>query len=140
MVTFDLVFRTRTRMLTRPIIARILRYATRVAPTSMHLSIAFIDDRVMSKWNMLYRHIPFSTDVLSFRYSPHEGEIIISAPRVRAQARTFGHSIRTEAAFLLVHGYLHLLGWDHERSHREASSMRKHEIHILQQCRFPFAR
>src|SRR5690349_25044476 len=54
------------------------------------------------------------TDVLSFEGSgDHVGDIAISWPRVVAQAEEWGHGDKEELAVLLVHGFLHLLGWDH---------------------------
>jgi len=49
----------------------------------------------------------------SERVSPHVGDIAISWPAVERQAAAYGHDASTEFALLAVHGFLHLLGWDH---------------------------
>jgi probable rRNA maturation factor len=58
----------------------------------------------------------YPTDVLSFPspFAPHLGDVAISLPRARAQARTFGHTVEREIQILMLHGVLHLLGFDHE--------------------------
>lgn len=109
-------------------------------PKQFHFSVGIITDRAMRPLNKRYRGKNAPTDVLSFRYDDQHGEIVISADRVRAQAREYGHSMRTEAAFLLVHGILHLMGWDHERSEKEAREMRRLEERTLRRCGFNYAR
>jgi probable rRNA maturation factor len=47
-------------------------------------------------------------------FAPHLGDVAISLPRARAQARTFGHTVEREIQILMLHGVLHLLGFDHE--------------------------
>jgi probable rRNA maturation factor len=78
--------------------------------------------------------------VLSFRYDDDTAEIILSAQKIRAQAKEYGHTQKMEAAFLLVHGLLHTLGWDHERSAKEAKEMRDLEVTILRRCGIECAR
>lgn len=77
------------------------------------------------------------TDILSFP-SPgvfhkqgHLGTCLICLPVVKRQAATFQHSVQEELVILLVHGVLHLLGYDHERGPRAAQVMRRWENRLL---------
>lgn len=65
--------------------------------------------------NKDYRHIDRPTDVLSFESGEEEyiGDIFVCIEKVISQANDYGHSVTREAAFLVVHGILHLLGYDH---------------------------
>lgn len=94
--------------------------------TDTELSLAFVDDEEMQRLNRDFRGQDCPTDVLSFADAckeelvmPEEapkllGDIIISVERARAQAAEFGHSLEREMAFLLVHGLLHLAGFEHD--------------------------
>lgn len=86
-------------------------------------SITFIDDRKMHEMNYKYRNIDNTTDVLSFALNDSKdnfdeqlnvlGDIFISIPRMKKQAKEYGHSEKRELSFLTIHGLLHLLGYDH---------------------------
>ena len=96
-----------------------------------HVSVAFVSEQEIKRLNATYRGKNKVTDVLSFgiaddrlqiqRPTPnanteHElGEILICYPQAQRQAREMKHSVRQELLFLLVHGLLHLNGFDHER-------------------------
>lgn len=104
------------------------------------LSVLFAGDRVMRTLNRQYRGKDRSTDVLSFsmREGPFGdlrpellGDIVISVPVAEKQARIAGHSLAREIELLLVHGLLHLLGYDHERGPAEARKMRRKEQMLL---------
>jgi probable rRNA maturation factor len=91
-----------------------------VEPTA-GLSIQISDDERLQHLNLEYLGIDAPTDVLSFPV-PFEdpetgcqyyGDIVISYPRAAAQAQTGSHSIVDELKLLVVHGILHLLGYDH---------------------------
>lgn len=89
------------------------------------ISLAFVGSGEIKKWNKLYRQKNSVTDVLSFIYSekPLDGEIIICYPKAVRQAKEKGHTVDDETEFLLVHGLLHLCGYDHEKSAREEKIM-----------------
>ncbi|KPJ85799.1 hypothetical protein AMJ57_01655 [Parcubacteria bacterium SG8_24] len=94
----------------------------------LRVDIAVTDDTAIRRLNRTYRGIDRTTDVLSFPYDEgpefvltgerggtrHLGEIVISLPRVKVQARRDGRRVRDEFALMVVHGTLHLLGFDHE--------------------------
>ncbi len=95
------------------------------------LSIALVGDQDMQRLNRDYRGLNETTDVLSFPLGEEDfGEVIISWPRAREQAREFGHSLNRELGFLLVHGILHLLGYDHQKE-EDREVMRNKEEEIL---------
>jgi probable rRNA maturation factor len=74
-------------------------------------------DADLRRLNRRFRGQDYPTDVLSFPAAPPAarlGDLAISLPRARAQAREFGHDIEHEVAILMLHGLLHLLGMDHE--------------------------
>jgi probable rRNA maturation factor len=108
------------------------------------LSLLFVNDPAIRKLNQKYRKIDAPTDVLSFPQkapvrhleSPLLGDIVISVETARRQADSLGHTLEREITFLLIHGILHLLGWDHERSPREARRMyqKQREIMKLLKC------
>lgn len=85
------------------------------------LSIAFISPRMMKKLNANYRNKNYATDVLSFSYdeemvegAPFLGEIVIASEFAANQAMHYGVPPELEFRKLLVHGTLHLMGYDHE--------------------------
>ena len=91
-------------------------------------ALIFIDDEKMRELNNEYRGIDRTTDVLSFALEDNQeielpirelGDIFISIPKMKAQAKEYGHSEKRELSFLVVHGLLHLLGYDHTRSEED---------------------
>ncbi|WP_252393418.1 rRNA maturation RNase YbeY [Hydrogenibacillus sp. N12] len=85
-------------------------------PASGEVSIVLTDDAEIHRLNRTFRGVDRPTDVLSFPMEEPEllGDIVVSIPRARAQAEEYGHSFERELFFLLVHGFYHLLGYDHE--------------------------
>jgi probable rRNA maturation factor len=117
------------------------------------LSILFVGDRDMQKLNADFRGIDKTTDVLSFPQvefgvkhlkSPLKfvsskfqssslllGDIVINVQKTAAQAEITGVTFYEEIDRLLVHGILHLLGYEHEKSSSRATAMRKKEKELL---------
>jgi probable rRNA maturation factor len=94
------------------------------------LSLVLCDDRAMHALNRRHRGIDRPTDVLAFPQSEGQpmptaskarllGDVVISIPTARRQARAAGHSALFEATMLLAHGLLHLLGFDHQTVREE---------------------
>ena len=86
------------------------------------MSIIIVDNEYIHKINKEYRNIDRETDVISFALEEDEtieepvktlGDIYISIDKVYEQAKEYGHSIKRELFFLVTHGFLHLLGYDH---------------------------
>ena len=88
-----------------------------------NFSIVFVDNEKIREINKTYRNIDKITDVISFAFEDNNnidynnmrflGEIYISIPKMEEQALSYGHSKTRELGFLVVHGLLHLLGYDH---------------------------
>ncbi|WP_307586062.1 rRNA maturation RNase YbeY [Paenibacillus wynnii] len=119
------------------------------------VDLTFVNNERIHELNRDFRGIDRPTDVLSFAmndtgedepeiiYEVEEGEeseeipnalgdIIISVTRAQEQAAEYGHSLERELGFLFVHGFLHLLGYDHQDEATEAEMMSKQE-HVLSQ-------
>ena len=113
-------------------VERVLTAAARYLKVSGEVSVSFVSDEEIHELNRFYRHVDRPTDVLSFALNeggddlelPDEvteplGDIVLSLPTAVRQSVDYGHSLRREVAFLLVHGFLHLLGFDHQESDAE---------------------
>ncbi len=111
--------------------------------TGCSLSVLVVDDRVVQRYNRVYRNQDAATDVLSFAARdgpplssdiPDElaaeldaelGDLLLALPYASRQARKHGHSLAAELQLLVVHGTLHLLGYDHDTRARQAEMWRK---------------
>jgi probable rRNA maturation factor len=107
-----------------------------LACQSCDLGVLIVDDARIHRLNARYRGIDRPTDVLAFamREGPFAnlhpevlGDVVISAETAHRQARTHRHSLAVELTHLLIHGTLHLLGYDHEVSPAAARLMRAKE-------------
>ncbi len=82
----------------------------------IEMTIVITGNAQLRKLNRQFRHIDAPTDVLSFNAdedSNYLGDIVISYPKAKAQAKDGGHPVEAELQLLVVHGVLHLLGHDH---------------------------
>jgi probable rRNA maturation factor len=89
------------------------------------ISVAFIGDQKMKEMNKTWRGKNCVTDVLSFVYEqkPLAGEIVVCYPQAVRQAGERGRAAGEEIKLLLIHGALHLVGYDHEKSLSDAKRM-----------------
>jgi probable rRNA maturation factor len=102
------------------------------------LSIVIGNNELLHELNLKYRHTDASTDVLSFPSGEVDpdtsevylGDVVISLPRAQEQAAEEGHALTEELQLLVVHGTLHLLGYDHEES-GDKMKMRARQDSIL---------
>lgn len=110
------------------------------------VSLMFTDSATVQKLNRDYRGVDEPTDVIAFYMLPqdgddssfvlppdgvtHLGEVIISYPQAAEQAGEQGHPVEQELALLIIHGILHLLGYDHEQPEEEVK-MRAREQELL---------
>lgn len=100
------------------------------------VSVTFVDNLKIKELNKTYREKDEVTDVLSFPIDEELlGEVIISLPRAVEQAEDYGHSLRREVAFLLVHGLLHILGYNH-KTDSDKNEMREAEEKLLERHGF----
>lgn len=97
------------------------------------ISIALVSDVEIKEYNRVYRNKNKVTDVLSFILDENEvlGEIVISLSQAKRQAKQNKKTIKSELQWLTVHGILHLLGYDHEKSEKEYLRQKKEEEEIL---------
>lgn len=125
------------------------------------VSLLLTNNGEIQHLNQEYRGNDKATDVLSFplldldpvdratwiaeleiNRAPGDGEVMlgdiaISVEKAEEQAEEYGHGIRRELGFLMIHGLLHLLGYDHERSQQEEQSMNAIQEAILLECSLP---
>jgi len=87
--------------------------------TKSEVSIAFVGDAKIKKLNKEYRGFDKVTDILSFDGEDNFlGELVIDYNQIKRQAKKFKHSIKYELIFILIHGLLHLIGYDDETEKR----------------------
>jgi probable rRNA maturation factor len=106
---------------------------------TQEVSITFASDRFVRRLNKKYRGFDRPTDVLAFAMREGEwteiqpqllGDVVISVDTAKKQALDLGHSLNKELAILLIHGILHLVGYDHMQP-LEAKKMQAVEKKIL---------
>ena len=100
-------------------------------------NVIIIDNDRIRELNRKYRNIDRETDVISFALEDDKtfnleeirvlGDIYISIEKARSQALEYGHSFKRELSFLAVHGFLHLLGYDHMEKEDEEIMFKKQE-------------
>lgn len=108
------------------------------------LSLTFVTDKEMRVLNKNYRNIDETTDVLSFSQIEEEdlvvqqedsvtllGDIIISVDELRQNAAYFNEEVDVELMRLVIHGILHLLGWDHTSNEATEEMLQKQEMLLL---------
>jgi len=85
------------------------------------VNIVLVTDEAIKTMNKNYRDKDYVTDVLTFPSDLEDelGDIFIAVYKAHAQAREYGHTFERELAFLVVHGILHTLGYDHETKEEE---------------------
>ena len=116
--------------------------------TKLYISITLTNPKNIQVINKSYRNVDRATDVLSFPMFEKEeiqkiikneenivedvlGDIIISVEKVEEQAKEYGHSFQRELAYMVVHGFYHLMGYDHMQE-EDKIIMRAKEENILQ--------
>jgi len=138
MITID----NQQDFLESPLLERAARYTLEIiAPekSDADLTIVLTDDQQLHELNKEYLDVDSPTDVLSFPASETDpetgsvylGDILISIPRAAQQAQTAGHPLEAEVQLLVVHGVLHLLGYDHA-SDEEKTLMWNEQAKVLE--------
>lgn len=112
-------------------------------PKSFSYALILVDDAAMKNINLTYRQLDKTTDVISFalndglpdltQFVDELGDIFISVEAVYRQAEAYGHSVQREFLFLIAHGILHLLGYDHmtPEDEKEMFDLQKELLHDL---------
>jgi len=116
--------------------------AMQVMPvTATGVTVAFVSDRTIGELNRMWRHKQGPTDVLSFPVAQEAfekleglelGDVVISVEQAARQAKENGLELETELAQLILHGLLHLCGYDHETDKGE---MNRLELRLRRQLR-----
>lgn len=94
-------------------------------------AIRFVDDEEIGRLHEIFLGDPAPTDIITFSYQPEErgGDIVISLETAGRSAAEAGWEVREELSFLLLHGLLHILGWnDQDDSSRERMLARQYDI------------
>ncbi|MCU0660511.1 MAG: rRNA maturation RNase YbeY [Candidatus Pacebacteria bacterium] len=107
-----------------------LRIKNDVLGKTYDLSIVFATPKVSQALNKQFRDKDYPTNILSFPLSKTSGELVISLAKVRAGASEFGKSYTQFLGFLLIHGMLHLKGYEH------GSTMEKYEARFAKKFGF----
>ena len=107
-------------------------------PGQAELSILFTNDEAVRRLNAHYRGKDKPTNVLSFPQpsGPLLGDVVLAAETVRAEAALAGKPLEAHMAHLIIHGFLHLLGYDH-RGEEEAEAMEAVERAALERVGIP---
>lgn len=104
---------------------------------NLEFNIIIVDNDYIHKLNRDYRKIDRPTDVITFALEDYEdiklehrmlGDIYISLDKAKSQAEEYGHSFKREICFLAVHGFLHLLGYDHMNKEDEEEMFSLQEL------------
>ncbi len=106
--------------------------------TDTSFNLIIVDNDYIHELNKNYRNIDRETDVITFALEDEDtiiigdnerilGDIYISIDRARSQAVDYGHSFLRELSFLAVHGFYHLLGYDHQTKEEEEVMFKKQE-------------
>lgn len=139
-------FKVQVRSVTihQPLLFRLVRAVlAQLGESSAEVALSFIGDRRMRRLNCRFRGKDWTTDVLAFSLREADmprisrplprplGDVVISVPQAIRQAREGRRSVDEELVALLIHGILHLCGYDHERSKMEARRMERRERMIV---------
>ena len=105
---------------------------------NVSFNLIIVDNKYIHELNKTYRNIDRETDVITFALEDDEtvvngsderilGDIYISLDKAKTQAEEYGHSLLRELSFLAVHGFYHLLGYDHQTPEEEKVMFQKQE-------------
>ena len=127
-------FFNESRLDTKPY-EKIIKGVLKKVKNKKEFNIIFVDDEEIQRINREYRKIDRVTDVISFalcddpdnQMENELGDIFIDLDQAFRQAEDYGHSITREVAFLAVHGYLHLCGYDHMTKEDEEVMFKKQD-------------
>lgn len=133
-----------------PVRSTLRRWVTATLQHDARVTIRFVDAAEGERLNRTFRGKPGATNVLTFVYDgvvhdaprdvPLAGDIVICVPVVRREAEAAQRSLRAHCAHLVVHGALHLQGFDHQLD-AQAAAMERLETKLLRRLRYrdPYA-
>ena len=102
----------------RKIVERVVRSERK----KLNVAVIIVGPKRMKELNKLYRKKNSPTDVLSFRYDD-SGEVVLCLREIKKNAKRFNAQFQEELVRVLIHGVLHLFGYDHEKSETGARKM-----------------
>jgi len=126
----------------RSLVAFVRRIAAAAGCSADEVTVVLTGDDEIAELNRRYRRKPAATDVLSFPGGEdpdgvlRQGDVVISVETARRQARRRRHSLEEELRYLLIHGFLHLMGYDHETDDGE---MNREELRLRRRLLAPSA-
>ena len=127
------------------VVKKVINYAIKKEKLkNVSFNIIIVDNKYIHKLNKDYRNIDKETDVITFALEDDNsliigedvrvlGDIYISIDKAIYQAKEYNHSLERELSFLAVHGFYHLLGYDHETKEEEEVMFKKQE-EVLDEC------
>ena len=118
---------------TLPTAARLRRWARAALEREAEVTLRFVGEKEGRRLNATFRGRDCATNVLTFVYDDSvalAGDIVLCAPVLRRESRAEGRTLSDHCAHLVIHGMLHLQGYDHERA-RAARVMERREVEIL---------
>ena len=124
----------RYRIRSQPIVKYVRRVLMKERRRKADVSIVFVDARSIRRLNREYLGHDFGTDVLSFCLEKKgilEGEVYVSLDSARQQARRYHVAFSNEVARLVIHGTLHLVGYDDGRPQQAKKMKKVEEAHLL---------
>ncbi len=105
---------------------------------NLDINIIFLDNKQIKDINLEYRNKNYPTDVISFPFKDKKklygGDVFISIEKVKENARKYGGSLKNELKRILVHGVLHILGYDHIKTKQKGKMFKKQENYIRFLC------
>lgn len=125
------------RLPSRPQVRRWVKAAQELP---LQATVRFVDAEEGQTLNRDYRGKDYATNVLSFVYESEPavvGDLVVCLPVVLREAQAQGKPLVAHLAHLIVHGMLHLQGYDHETGKREAARMEARECEILARLGYP---
>ena len=105
--------------------AKLSAAAHKALRNATELRLIFISSAEMRRLNNSFRGRDYATDILSFANSEAGvlGELVMALPVLKRQARENDHSLQAELTYMILHGVLHLVGYDHETNDKAATRM-----------------
>ncbi len=136
---FDIINETKEEIKELDDIKYVLEVAQKLENLdNIEFNVIIVDNEYIHSLNKEYRHIDRPTDVITFALEDYEdvkydgfrllGDIYISLDKAKEQAIEYNHSFKREICFLAVHGFLHLLGYDHMEKQKEKIMFDKQEV------------
>jgi probable rRNA maturation factor len=122
-----------------PVDATVRKWARAALSRPATVTLRYVAEAEARRLNREFRGKDYATNVLSFVYGekPLAGDIVICATVVAREAKTQGKALAAHHAHLVVHGLLHLQGYDHMAGEREAAAMETRERAVLAKLGFP---